>query len=116
MTMKQLADQENMRWNLAAHDICFSKPFHATFFAHGKCIPTVRGLGVYQKAVDFIIERMNENGDWVHIFPEGRVNMERNELYRLKWGIGRIIAECETTPIVIPFWHTGTLNTFLTIV
>lgn len=62
---------------------------------------------MYQKSVDFAIERLNEFGDWLHIFPEGRVNVERTNLYRLKWGVGRIISELKTTPIVIPYHHTG---------
>jgi len=57
--------------------------------------------------MDFTIDRLNESGDWLHVFPEGRVNVERVSLYRLKWGIGRIISELKTTPIVIPIHHTG---------
>jgi len=107
MNIRQLGDQDKMRWSLAAHDICFRRPFYSSFFAHGKCIPTVRGLGVYQKAVDFAIDRLDNYGDWLHIFPEGKVNMERKHLMRLKWGVGRIISELDNTPIVLPFWHTG---------
>lgn len=29
------------------------------------------------------------------------------EILRLKWGVGRIIYECPTVPVVIPVWHIG---------
>ena len=31
---------------------------------------------------------------------------------KLKWGVGKLIAHCPTTPIVIPFYHFGTENTY----
>jgi monolysocardiolipin acyltransferase len=106
MTSKQLAIQRRMRWGLAAYDICYRRKLDSAIITLGKCVPTIRGAGVYQRAVDFAIERLDE-GDWVHVFPEGRVNMERQDIYRLKWGIGRILAECKKPPILLPFWHTG---------
>lgn len=116
-----------MRWSLAAHDICFTNKWHSYFFMFGKCIPIVRGNGVYQDAINFCIEKLG-CGDWVHVFPEGKVNMYKDQIryvilsfkllivnidiikytfVRLKWGIGRLIMESPITPIVIPIYHYG---------
>ncbi|EDW47623.1 tafazzin homolog [Drosophila sechellia] len=94
-----------IRWSMAAHDICFTNKLHSLFFMFGKCIPVVRGIGVYQDAINLCIEKA-ALGHWIHVFPEGKVNMEKEEL-RLKWGVGRIIYESPKIPIILPMWHEG---------
>lgn len=105
LPFSQVCNRNVIRWSLAAHDICFTNKYHSLFFMTGKCIPVVRGAGVYQPAVDLCIDKL-ALGDWVHVFPEGKVNCNK-EYLRLKWGIGRIIYESPTLPIIIPIWHEG---------
>ncbi|XP_076362654.1 tafazzin, phospholipid-lysophospholipid transacylase isoform X5 [Tachypleus tridentatus] len=101
-----LMNPKVMRWSAAAHDICFTSKWHSTFFAHGKTFPLCRGEGVYQWAMDFCVTLANA-GNWIHFFPEGKVNLMTKEFHRLKWGVGRLITETKICPLVIPFWHIG---------
>ncbi|XP_015438219.1 PREDICTED: tafazzin homolog [Dufourea novaeangliae] len=105
LDLRYLLKRSKMRWSIAAHDICFTNTWHSYFFMLGKCIPVIRGAGVYQEAMDFCIEKL-ASGDWVHVFPEGKVNMLKENI-RLKWGVGRLILESPVTPLVIPIYHLG---------
>ncbi|PWN39376.1 hypothetical protein IE81DRAFT_294973, partial [Ceraceosorus guamensis] len=101
--------QETTRWTLGAADIMFTNALFRYFFTHGQVLSTDRGRGVFQPSIDTAIDKLL-TGQWVHIFPEGYVNMSRKAICRrFKWGIGRLLLEShrEQTPIVIPIWIEG---------
>lgn len=80
----------NTRWTLGASDVMFTKPLHSKFFTLGQVIETHRGGGVFQPAVDEAV-RLLQKGEWIHIFPEGRVNQPKYNpeggLFKFKWGV-----------------------------
>lgn len=104
-TFTRLKNYKLLRWSLGAQEICHSSPLHSMFFQLGKVMPIVRGNGIYQPIMNEMIDELN-NGHWVHIFPEGKVN-EKKEFIRLKWGVGRLVSDAVETPIVLPIWHMG---------
>ncbi|KAJ2032376.1 Lyso-phosphatidylcholine acyltransferase [Coemansia sp. S610] len=93
------------RWTLGAQELLYKNPPLNAFFALGQTIPTIRGDGIYQLAVEIGIQRLREN-KWLHIFPEGKVNQDET-IGRFKWGVGRLIMESERVPIVLPIFFTG---------
>ena len=108
-----LTDLKKFRWTLGAKEICFSRPWHSLFFRMGQVLPIVRGGGIYQPIMNEILCELNK-GAWLHIFPEGKINMEKEQL-RLKWGVGRLISDAVETPIVLPFYHHGSQEICLNI-
>lgn len=113
----------------------------ATFFGVGKSLPMWRGGGIDQPLLFQVARKAvgtpgGQRADWIHVYPEagvyqwqnelgGRRNERRNEIGKLKWGVGKLIAHHPTNrkvalsnsqgssgkrrgPIVIPFYFLGT--------
>ena len=45
---------------------------HRQFFLNGKALPVDRGSGAHQPVIGAAARRLAA-GDWLHVFPEGRV-------------------------------------------
>ena len=106
--LKWLFNANLMKWSLGAKEILYTNRFFTYVMCHGKTVPIVRGDGVYQEGITFAISQLNR-GQWVHIFPEGKVTLDP---IRLKWGIGRMISECTKEAIILPYWHSGMEDVF----
>jgi len=94
-----------LRWTMAAREIIFTRPAYDRFFSLGRCVPVDRGRGVYQEGMQRCLDVLNQGG-WVHVFPEGKINLTKESI-RLKWGVGRLIADCRYVPKVLPLYHLG---------
>ena len=74
------------------------------FFRAGRILPVLRGGGTGHHFVDEVVRKVEE-GEWVHVFPTGKRDPDSRSLGPLKPGVGRIIASCEQTPVVVRFYH-----------
>ncbi|CAN8269653.1 unnamed protein product [Cochlearia groenlandica] len=102
-----LLDARNLRWTLCATDRCFKNPVTSAFFRSVKVLPVSRGEGIYQQGMDIAISKLNSGG-WVHIFPEGSRSRDGGKtMGSSKRGIGRLILDADTLPMVVPFVHSG---------
>ena len=79
----------------------------------GNVIPLDRSGSLEQPLFKLFQEKLG-NGSWCHIFAEGKVrqnwrfNVENEPvLGDFKFGVGKLIAHCEVSPIVIPIYHRG---------
>jgi monolysocardiolipin acyltransferase len=86
-----------------------------------QALPIWRGGGVDQPLLLDVARRVS-SGDWVHVFPEGRVIQsgrlatdaistrsaeEVARVGRLKWGVGKLLAHAAAPPAVLPWHHRG---------
>ncbi|KAG8990034.1 hypothetical protein FRB90_001962 [Tulasnella sp. 427] len=98
------------RWTLGASDIMFTNPVFSQFFRDGQVIETFRGQGIHQEALNVAIDKL-DRGDWIHIFPEGKVNQVKRHpgrgLLRFKWGVAHMMLRAKVPPKVIPVYLEG---------
>ena len=99
-------DYESVRWIPADHINFFGNALKGVVFSAGKCVPIIRGGGLEQRGMTFLVERL-QAGEWVHIFPEGGRTRETGKRLKrpFKLGIGKLVAEAE--PVLMPFIHQG---------
>ncbi|OQR83344.1 tafazzin-like protein [Achlya hypogyna] len=105
------------RWGLCSQEYCYTKgPLLSALFYGSKTLPIKRGAGIDHPMLMDLFKKVQE-GEWVHVFPEGKIvqggrlgqreDKLQKEIGGLKWGVGKLIARAEETPIVIPIYHLG---------
>lgn len=96
-----------MRWALGAEELLFTNGLLSWFFGGGKVLAIRRGDGLMQPNVGRAVQLL-DRGDWVHVFPEGRVVPDSTRLKtRLRWGVSRLILEPAQAPLLLPIVHQG---------
>jgi 1-acyl-sn-glycerol-3-phosphate acyltransferase len=78
-----------MRWGMCSVDICFQNAAMARFMTLGKALPVMRGAGVGHPYVTAAAEKL-VLGDWLHMYPEGRV--VQHGMGYMKRGVGKVLA------------------------
>ena len=99
------------RWSICAREMCYKNYLLGQFFRSGKTLPIERGKGLYQPVMG-VVARAVARGEWVHVFPEGRIHFNNgSSLGELRWGVGKLVCDSYIlsgrVPVVLPFWHTG---------
>jgi monolysocardiolipin acyltransferase len=95
-----------MRHSLGAYEILFTNPLTTRYFKAGRVIGIKRGSGIYQPGMNEALDVLNKDR-WVHIFPEGKCNLDTKSLLPFKWGIARLIMESKNPVVCLPFYHHG---------
>ncbi|WIA39432.1 hypothetical protein OEZ86_005534 [Tetradesmus obliquus] len=94
---------------MCASDICFTNEVFRQFFLNGKTLPVERGAGVGQRIMG-VAARALAQGEWLHIFPEGRVTPD-GRVGPFRQGIGRLVCDAKEAaggrdPVILPFFHS----------
>lgn len=110
-----LFSTSKLPWSIAGHNVLFTTPFKNWFFSHGRAAPAIRGLGVYQRTINFLARRLQyEPGFYSNFYSEGTVNMFKEPM-NLKWGVARLIIESldYKIPLEVRIVHHDGLDDFV---
>ena len=98
------------RWSWCTEDICFSSAPRSALFRLGKILPVNRGRGLHQRGMVEALAHLCE-GDWLHVFPEGRCFPHPALLpHPLRWGAAVLAVQAlalGTDVRVLPVMHCG---------
>jgi len=104
---------EQMRWSVCTDDVFFAlKGRLAAMFGGGNVIPIDRSGSLEQPLFQRFHEKLNK-GSWCHIFAEGRVwqswrfDEDQPHMGKFKFGVGKLVAHCTESPLVVPVYHKG---------
>jgi monolysocardiolipin acyltransferase len=102
-----------LRWVLCTEDVFFANKYVQMVLGGGNVIPLDRSGSLEQPLFQRFQEKL-ASGDWCHIFAEGKVRQawrfdadREPVLGEFKFGVGKLVAHCSTSPIVVPFYHRG---------
>eukprot|EP01038_Epipyxis_sp_PR26KG_P004104 gene4104-5854_t len=101
---------ETLRWQLCTEDFFFNNPILQSVLGAGNVLPLDRSGSLEQPMFLRFFEKLNA-GKWCHIFCEGKIiqnwRFEENErkLGPFKAGVGKLIAHCKQSPIIVPMYH-----------
>lgn len=108
MPRRILTNPKLLRWGFCSLDICFQNALIGRTLRLGKALPIQRRGGVGQPFLRVAGEKLS-NGDWVHIFPEGRVR--QSGIGYSKRGVGKLLTMYYEArrglPLIIPVYHEG---------
>ncbi|OSX79318.1 hypothetical protein BU14_0082s0082 [Porphyra umbilicalis] len=106
-----LTDVRRMRWGLCAVDICWQGAAAAAVLTAGKVLPIVRRGGLAQPELSRYGALLGR-GEWLHVFPEGRVAQEGMAYAR--HGLGKMVVTAMEAapagtppPTLLPVYHEG---------
>lgn len=105
LTRSVLKEPHRVRWTMCAANRCFTNPLFSSLSTALKVLPIERGKGLYQYGMDLALSKIDQ-GDWFHMYPEG-TRSKTLEIMPMKPGVGRLVVDAKTPPLVLPIVHRG---------